>query len=76
MNYANVYIENLISLESVCVKFEQVYLLFLTEGSFIKNIFTLALLWLWCRPEAIALIQPLGWEIPYTTHMALKVINK
>ena len=25
----------------------------------------LALLWLWCRPAAIAPIQPLDWELPY-----------
>ena len=25
----------------------------------------LVLLWLWCRPEAIAPIQPLAWEPPY-----------
>ena len=25
------------------------------------------LLWLWCRPAAIALIQPLTWEPPYAT---------
>ena len=23
------------------------------------------LLWLWCRPAAVALIQPLAWEVPY-----------
>ena len=26
----------------------------------------LALLWLWRRPEAVALIQPLAWELTYT----------
>ena len=31
-----------------------------------------ALLWLWCRPAAIALIQPLAWELPYAMGMALK----
>ena len=25
----------------------------------------LALLWLWCRPEATALIRPLSWEPPH-----------
>ena len=25
------------------------------------------LLWLWCRPEAVALIRPLAWELPYAT---------
>ena len=32
----------------------------------------LALLWLWCRPVAAALIQPLSWEIPYTAGAVLK----
>ena len=31
-----------------------------------------ALLWLWCRPAAAALIQPLGWEPPYAAGVALK----
>ena len=31
-----------------------------------------ALLRLWCRPAAVALIQPLGWEPPYTSGEALK----
>ena len=30
------------------------------------------LLWLWCRPGAIALIQPLAWEVPYAAGAALK----
>ena len=30
------------------------------------------LLWLWCRPAAAALIQPLGWELPYATDEAPK----
>ena len=25
----------------------------------------LALLWLWCRPAAVAPTQPLAWELPY-----------
>ena len=29
-----------------------------------------ALLQLWCRPAAVALIQPLAWEPPYTTGAA------
>ena len=29
-------------------------------------------LWLWCRPEAAAPIQPLAWELPYTTGAAIK----
>ena len=32
----------------------------------------LALLWLWCRLEAAALIRPLAWELPYAAGMALK----
>ena len=30
------------------------------------------LLWLWRRPEAIALIQLLPWELPHATGVALK----
>ena len=30
------------------------------------------LLWLWCRPAATALIQPLAWEPPYASDVALK----
>ena len=30
------------------------------------------LLWLWCRPTAAALIQPLAWELPSTASEALK----
>ena len=30
------------------------------------------LLWLWCRPAAIALIQPLAWKPPYAVGAALK----
>ena len=32
----------------------------------------LALLWLWCRPEAVALIRPLALEPPYAVSAALK----
>ena len=31
-----------------------------------------ALLWLWRRPAAASLIQPLAWEPPYATGVALK----
>ena len=31
-----------------------------------------ALLWLWYRPAAIALITPLDWEPPYAAGVALK----
>ena len=30
------------------------------------------LLWLWCRPAAIALIRPLAWEPPYAVGSALE----
>ena len=37
----------------------------------------LALVWLWHRPAAVALIQPLGWEeLPYGAGMALKSKKK
>ena len=29
-------------------------------------------LWLWCRPAAIAAIQPLPWELPYAMGAALE----
>ena len=29
-------------------------------------------LWLWCWPAAVALIQPLAWKFPYTDGAALK----
>ena len=32
----------------------------------------LALLWLWRRPGAAALIQPLAWEPPYATGLSVK----
>ena len=32
----------------------------------------LALLWLWCRPAATALIRSLAWKPPYATGAALK----
>ena len=35
-----------------------------------------ALLWLWCRPAAIAPIQLLAWEPPYATGPALKSKKK
>ena len=36
----------------------------------------LALLWLWCRPATITLIQPLSWEPPYAMGAALKKTKK
>ena len=38
--------------------------------------FDLALLWLWCWLAAVALIQPLGWELPYAMGVALKKRKK
>ena len=32
----------------------------------------LALLWLWCRPAATALLRPLAWEPTYAAGAALK----
>jgi len=32
----------------------------------------LVLLWLWCRPAAIAPIRPLAWESPYAAGTPLK----
>ena len=32
----------------------------------------LALLWLWCRPAAVASIRPLAWEPPYAVGAVLK----
>ena len=37
-----------------------------------RCILDLALLWLWCRLAAAALIQPLVWELPYAAGVALK----
>ena len=34
------------------------------------------LLWLWCRPWATALIQPLAWEPPYAKGATLKTKKK
>ena len=31
-----------------------------------------ALLWLWCRLVAVALIEPPAWELPHATGAALK----
>ena len=33
------------------------------------------LLWLWCRPAAVALIPPLAWKLPHAAPAAVK-INK
>ena len=34
------------------------------------------LLWLWCRPAAVAHIRPLAWEPPYAVGTALKKKKK
>ena len=36
----------------------------------------LALLWLWCRAEAVALIRPLAWEPPCAAGVAAAPIKK
>ena len=36
----------------------------------------LALLWLWCRPAAVAPIRPLAWEPPYAMGAALEKEKK
>ena len=36
----------------------------------------LMLLWLWCRLEAIALIGPLAWELPYVAHAVYAALKK
>ena len=34
------------------------------------------LLWLWSRPAATALIQPLAWEPPYATGVAQEMAKR
>ena len=34
------------------------------------------LVWLWCRPVAVALIGPLAWEPPYAASTVLKSQKK
>ena len=36
----------------------------------------LSLLWLWCRPGAVAPIRPLAQKLPYVLSVALKSKNK
>ena len=36
----------------------------------------LALLWLWCRPAAVAPIRSLAWDLPYAVGTALKIQKK
>ena len=35
-----------------------------------------ALLWLWCRPAATALIRPLAWEPPYAVGAAQEIAKR
>ena len=35
-----------------------------------------ALLWLWCRPAATALIRPLAWESPYAAGAAQEMAKR
>ena len=42
------------------------------EDAGLIRVWSLALLWLWCRPAAVALILPLAWEPPYAIGAALK----
>ena len=41
-----------------------------------RHISDLALLWLWCRPVAVAPIRHLAWEPPYAADAALKRQNQ
>ena len=43
---------------------------------FAQGVEDLALLWLWCRPAAIAQIQPLAWELSDAADVALKKQKK
>ena len=36
----------------------------------------LALLWLWHSPAAVALIQPIAWELPHASGVAIKCKKK
>ena len=35
-----------------------------------------ALLWLWCRPAATALIKPLAWKPPYAAEAAQEMAKR
>ena len=45
-------------------------------GVGLRHSLDLELLWLWCRPAAVAPIRPLPWEPPYAVGVALKTKNK
>ena len=34
------------------------------------------LLWLWCRPVAVAPIRPLAWEPPYAARVAQEIAKR
>ena len=48
----------------------------MSRGVGCKHGSDLAWLWLWRRPVAVALTQPLAWEPPYATGEALKKKKK
>ena len=40
-----------------------------------RGVSDLVLLWLWHRPVATALIQPLAWELPHAIGVALQKLK-
>ena len=44
----------------------------MSRGVGLRHMSDPALLWLWCRLAAVALIQHLAWEPPYAVSAALK----
>ena len=54
----------------------KVQLLLKVCGVDCRNTSDLLLLWLWCRPEAVALIQPPDWELHYAAGVAIKKKKK
>ena len=44
----------------------------MSSGMVHRHGLDLALLWLWYRPVATGLIQPLAWKPPYAVGVALK----
>ena len=53
----------------IVVQWERIQLVSTGLIQWVKD---LALLWLWCRPVAVAQIPPLARELPYTAGAALK----
>ena len=43
----------------------------MSRGVGCRQVLDPQLLWLWCRLVAVALIQPLAWELPYASGVAL-----